>query len=1125
MSKTVQYTLDFGNRRPDQREVLIAEYAISTKVKRLLGIIKQVKYRYHKLYIDQLEIPPALSISNPDKLIEIKLRQGDRRRRGGSLGPVLITSYEFPFEVVFRPSLITDCTDNSLEQVEISFTICGKKTSQAQAQVFGQKKIKLNLKKAPSVFRANFVPDQDFANGFELRRTNGLKAGHLKVETVAPVQFAHPVDKVAIQHWATKERHQSIFRLAETKRELEESNPSTSGPALREAGEEVESDLEVTSGETGLVLRGLTANNIVSIPVYLDLETFPNPIATENLKVEFSILSETVGVKSRDSFSARLELLPDTRKTELLASLKSAETEHLLNGSSIDLPEKLQWMGQQHQGRRKCFSLRLGNRAESGSGLIQIRKLQAHLEVGRRSQSTIKGNEESNQPPILPTPGAEVDTYLDSLFEWSPNFASDLEFPSQPRSQEELSLYFRHSAIQDIPHDLANLSCTLSLEYRVTEEGVTTEWQVLRQGIHFCIEKNPGRYWLAIDFGTSATVAGFDNGEALTAGQGQLLLNLQDALANLQDPEDFGSNETGSPFLSSNILLDDKKTLHASQYAERLVKLSPGVRKLEREALFDRVLPYLKSLVGHKDLPDPNKRLDELKYRKKEGNKLISFKDQRPGVNDILLSTYTSLLHDFILPQIADKQEANKVVLSIPNTFTPYHLSQIKSMINSEFDGFKTTYTTFVSESDAVACHYLEHWGRLNADRPAAERQQLQDRDEYVLVYDMGAGTTDLTYLRIRQLENGKRSVEVLGKLGKFGAGNLLDRVLAEIVYEQNQEKVNFNPFTRASGGASDMTIRYKQLIRDEVKPRLNTNESYALTQEQFSDGGQRIVTEITEDLMGSNQEVLRHEKMLNFIYSHADELFEHFFKLFNVQNGRVIPKGQFPLNTLLFTGRSVQFKSLREAVLNGLKTWSVNTEPFVIREQASEKLKSAVVEGALVYALKYRDASRSNLSFHSQNVQARYGILCQTATGGWRFKELLNPATQPIETNPRWVDGLTIYPYDTDVHDADPENTHQKNYVDLTHSITAYLVQSYANDTAAAYTRRDFSLVTKMAAFSANEVSGDASRVSVRIRIDKNNTLRFDYGDQENDPSAPLRFNPEEVEQLRKSMWPYWMD
>ena len=173
------------------------------------------------------------------------------------------------------------------------------------------------------------------------------------------------------------------------------------------------------------------------------------------------------------------------------------------------------------------------------------------------------------------------------------------------------------------------------------------------------------------------------------------------------------------------------------------------------------------------------------------------------------------------------KEAINKIVLTIPNTYTPKHKSILNSIVKDNFPDIYEEYIRFVSESDAVACYYLHNWHALNHQMNARQKEQLK-KEELVLVYDMGAGTLDLTYFHKKQ-ENGATphtTVKILGKIGINKAGNYLDYILAEVVSKNEKNSDTLRNCVKLDqsvlGAERDLTNYYKNYIKNVVKVKLN---------------------------------------------------------------------------------------------------------------------------------------------------------------------------------------------------------------------------------------------------------------------------------------------------------------
>ena len=108
-------------------------------------------------------------------------------------------------------------------------------------------------------------------------------------------------------------------------------------------------------------------------------------------------------------------------------------------------------------------------------------------------------------------------------------------------------------------------------------------------------------------------------------------------------------------------------------------------------------------------------------------------------VDNVFFEAYSTLFKFFILPSIENVNKVNKLILTYPNTYTPVHLNSLKNIAQKVFPSIRQGYLQFVGESDAVAAYYMNHWAEYHH-----KDDNIED-DETVLVYDMGAGTLDIT--------------------------------------------------------------------------------------------------------------------------------------------------------------------------------------------------------------------------------------------------------------------------------------------------------------------------------------------------------------------------------------------
>ncbi len=1099
--------------------LLIDSRQIKLKEEKLLNVYpKSVKAPFPKLSITELQIPESVVVKNPDELVKIRLNlynPGTRSYQEESASEFknfIVNNFNFPYQVILDPQQIGDYNDFSNEDQNISFKVTGEiKKGDPEAIKSIDFAVNLNFHKAQSKPIFSFELHKDFLTGFEYRKNKRVLLGHVKLKSQANFTYSDLLDCIVGVRYDKKYEEDIIFlgNLSEIK----ESKPSQSYTGgLIPDGEQPEFDVKKSlTPNDEIELKNILPNNDIYIPVYIDLTRIDNPMdATEHtmiLTLNFNGITKTL----KEKFTIN----QDTRTTDLSIFLKggnSLETISLNNNSTKELEGRYQWSGSEENGQIRLFKLQLGNNAQNGEGHVAIRNLLINFEEDKNSTSTIelKGIP-NNQPDLL-------HLFLLNGNKGDSMYGTDLTF-NNGDSPLNLDCTFRHKAIKNIPNDIATVICKISFEYK-THEG--TAFTSFHTNLRFKVERNPGAYWLAMDFGTSAIVSAFDNG----AAKNTQLIDMQKALYELLKKKSWEDKynemeieEIGGSFLSSTLLLRNKGIINASTHQDDIIYLSPLKRELNPQ--FKRIVPYLKSLIGTEFLPNTKNRLDNFEYKVHKVNnkfRVINGNQNLLKLEDILTNTYQSLLRDYMVPAITasgQMNSLNKVIFTVPNTFTPRHNDFIRKLIEKKFGYFKKDYIDFISESDAVACYYLANWDQFNMNRNLEDKDKLRPGVEYLLIYDMGAGTLDLTYLKVSTSSTGDKTINIIGRLGTTSAGNYLDYVIAEAIYEKSKDENDESVFTTkvlnpVLGNELDEAIKLKSAIRNKIKPSLEQDESFTYK------------TKDDAEIFISTKELRNDKRIKDYIKKNTSELLANFFGLFKEQAEH--KKGNYPLNTVLFSGRSSQFFGIKASLKKEVMNWVNNPNVFFIDELNASELKNTVVQGALKYATTYRNNLRMNII--NPNLQARYGVLyIDPIQDNWIFKELLNPATRPLKPKYESIDGVAIYEYDTDVYDADPGNDNRQNFLDLSFTSEGYFVQSYSLNTAKDWNTGQTEYISVMFKFNKDKVSssGTAGKVPVRVVINKENEMEIEIGNSIDDPRSPLTLDINESTSFKKSMWPFW--
>jgi hypothetical protein len=303
------------------------------------------------------------------------------------------------------------------------------------------------------------------------------------------------------------------------------------------------------------------------------------------------------------------------------------------------------------------------------------------------------------------------------------------------------------------------------------------------------IELLPPDTWLAIDFGTSAiTVARNDSSGRLVVTDLQRVVqqdkSASDWCLEKFDPENA---ELGTHFMPSAVTFDADLRQDGSQsrgfpgfpqFAP--ASLAPGDASfvsLPTRAQLDaerekRVVHSLKSwfATGSKNvvLETP------VKVRRTGAG---TTETRELPTTDAMASTFAALAQAYISPDHAD---AGRVIVTHPNTLSSIQVERFLDVARNSLavplNIPRPERFSAVSESDAVAYHYTR---RLRSSQPPPQ--------DTLLVYDFGAGTLDLSVIRIGWEDSPNpqpKTWRTLARVGVPVAGNHIDMLLAACLHK-----------------------------------------------------------------------------------------------------------------------------------------------------------------------------------------------------------------------------------------------------------------------------------------------------------------------------------------------------
>jgi hypothetical protein len=980
-------------------------------------------------------------------------------------------------------------------------------------------------------------------------RSRSINQGQLELE-IGPLQrFGCKLEETkvlagTVEHNISKAQERFCRLVFTHPGELTFANPVSSKLSLRveEDGKDVtdgfllEGEFSQRGSEKAneYELHKLVKGQNTSVFVTIDYKKFKNPTNKRQLTVlvDKEDPNPRGGTDKNNIFTGEMTVEPDSAKTQLCMEVKyddknRIEDIHRKPSQAIKIDEPIKWAIEAENKNIDILSVLLWNSArnQEPSGQVDIKNFRLEFLLKEKEGNMVRRKD-----------------WLKLYNEPS----TDFNIPNG-ETTDPIGLYLSSSKIYKALADETPGCILIRFSYREKQDAREVDSGV--KDVDLKIEFTLKRYvekWLALDFGTCAiasaiydpNLSGEDKLELLDLNE----IHKQKLIKDKKEPK-FDEQET--PFLSSLMYLDVEGQNGKEQknplisVGKDIVSFSPNTQQRGEDDFSFKALPNIKILMGHDYVP--------LNYTADKRIKIKNRIYKKLPVDIIVKAAYRQLFQKYIIHAIRKlylSQEGQflslellktfgNIVITIPNTFNQSHLQILKELIQEQITWdlvpeewkspkiknrntslFFEDMIKFVSESDAVACYYLKRWNIFNPGKE--ENPQV----EYVLIYDIGAGTVDISYQKVTQQEGGKHKIEELGKIGILKAGNSLDTILTRIMdihTKVNEIKLKYDFFSGEIEQRLNL-VNLKDFFKNEFKIKLSQlwnspDKNHALVFE---------VGSLTPANVGDDQTVKKIQDLVRlgsfksnhlldeFLNSITSELLENLCDIVDEAHFRDSDSA-LKVDKVIISGRTANFQPLQEQLrLVLLQRTTIGSDDNIVTVPESD-LKKAVVLGAINRVKDYEFTD-----IETRDINAYYGLLWkEKAFGGkdFSFKTLLEPGEKPKKNR----------------QDPAEYDRVQKLYVldggeiNMTFADKVSLVKSFTPSPEKYYKSARSDMTSKILEIRKDALAIKApSKVPVKLKYDDKLMLRLRVKNIQTNPANINAYSLEQDLTFEENTWPF---
>lgn len=441
---------------------------------------------------------------------------------------------------------------------------------------------------------------------------------------------------------------------------------------------------------------------------------------------------------------------------------------------------------------------------------------------------------------------------------------------------------------------------------------------------------------------------------------------------------------------------------------------------------------------------------------------------------------FIQLTYENILNRCNEREKIKKLIITYPNTYTNNVLDELRNLVSTKLDNL-SGFVDMVPESDAVVAFYFNERINYYGDDPKIiNERKVNVGTEKILIYDMGAGTLDLSLVTITRNPNTNRvSADIEKKIGIPIAGNYLDWVLYDSFFKDKLK---------------NETDKILKNLKDYIKQIKQQYTSKELKKPLPAEGADECLNKKYADALKDSSD----QKGDILTFKMIDDSIKEYIKVCSETILTVFLGKEIIVDRLVYSGRGSQFGPLRTAIEEFLKKGNPNL--IIDKTIENNDLKTCVAKGALCYNDLFGVDSDHVITNRNQHLNLGVVYIAPAQDGSTNeihYKEIIHP-DDGSWAEATLIDGTWWRRFDNTVY-IDLSVKNKKVYFIQTLLDEEDIIKLYRKVYSNSNTMRtelDWVFINELFSFNTNTLmQHNRENIAVNISIDEENNINYSVG------------------------------